>query len=114
MTEALIDIRDVEFSYLPDRPVLSGCNFRLEPGQRAALTGANGSGKTTLMHLIVGLLRPKSGRIEIFGKERREEADFYEVRRRIGLLFQDLDDQLFCPTVAEDVAFGPLNLGLNA
>ncbi len=113
MTEALIDIRDVEFSYSPDRPVLGGCNFRLEPGQRVALTGANGSGKTTLLHLIVGLVRPKSGRIEIFGKERRAEADFYEVRRRIGLLFQDSDDQLFCPTVAEDTAFGPLNLGLK-
>ncbi|MGA2062729.1 MAG: ABC transporter ATP-binding protein [Thermoguttaceae bacterium] len=113
MIEALIDIREVEFSYSPDRPVLGGCNFHLEPGQRVALTGANGSGKTTLMHLIVGLMRPGSGRIEIFGKERREEADFHEVRRRIGLLFQDSDDQLFCPTVAEDAAFGPLNLGLK-
>jgi cobalt/nickel transport system ATP-binding protein len=113
MTEALIDIREVEFSYSPDRPVLGGCSFRLEPGQRVALTGANGSGKTTFMHLIVGLVRPSRGRIEIFGKERREEADFHEVRRRIGLLFQDSDDQLFCPTVAEDVAFGPLNLGLK-
>jgi cobalt/nickel transport system ATP-binding protein len=113
MTEALINIRDVEFSYSPDRPVLGGCSFRLESGQRVALTGANGSGKTTLMHLIVGLVRPSAGRIEIFGKERREEADFYEVRRRVGLLFQDSDDQLFCPTVAEDVAFGLLNLGFN-
>ena len=113
MTEALIDIRDLEFSYSPDRQVLEHCNFRLEAGQRVALTGANGSGKTTLMHLIVGLVRPGRGRIEIFGKERRDEADFYEVRRRIGLLFQDSDDQLFCPTVAEDAAFGPLNLGLK-
>ena len=112
-TEALIDIREVEFSYSPDRPVLGGCSFHLEPGQRVAMTGANGSGKTTLLHMIVGLVRPSSGRIEIFGKERREEADFYEVRRRIGLLFQDSDDQLFCPAVAEDVAFGPLNLGIK-
>jgi cobalt/nickel transport system ATP-binding protein len=113
MTEALIDIREVEFSYSPDRPVLGGCSFRLEPGQRVALTGANGSGKTTLMHLIVGLVRPSAGIIEIFGKQRRGEADYHEVRRRVGLLFQDSDDQLFCPTVAEDVAFGPLNLGLK-
>ncbi len=77
------------------------------------MTGKNGSGKTTLLHLIVGLVRPGAGSIEIFGKERREEADFLEVRRRIGLLFQDSDDQLFCPTVAEDVAFGPLNLGFS-
>jgi cobalt/nickel transport system ATP-binding protein len=113
MAESLINIRDVEFSYSPDRPVLGGCNFRLDAGQRVALTGANGSGKTTFLHLIVGLVRPQKGDIEIFGKIRREESDFYEVRRRIGLLFQDSDDQLFCPTVAEDVAFGPLNLGLS-
>ena len=113
MTEPLINFRDVEFSYSPDRPVLSGCNFRLELGQRIALIGANGTGKTTLLHLIVGLVRPSAGSIEIFGKPRREEADFHEVRRRIGLLFQDSDDQLFCPTVAEDVAFGPLNLGMG-
>ncbi len=76
-----------------------------------ALLGPNGCGKTTLLHLIVGLLRPSGGQIEAFGRRRAAEADFYEVRRRVGLLFQDADDQLFCPTVAEDVAFGPLNLG---
>ena len=76
-----------------------------------ALRRLNGSGKTTLLQLIVGLLRPTHGRIEVFGQARRTEADFHEVRRRVGLLFQDADDQLFCPTVAEDVAFGPLNLG---
>jgi cobalt/nickel transport system ATP-binding protein len=59
----------------------------------------------------MGLIRPDQGTIEIFGEQRREERDFREVRERIGLLFQDSDDQLFCPTVAEDVAFGPLNLG---
>jgi cobalt/nickel transport system ATP-binding protein len=73
--------------------------------------GANGSGKTTLMHLVVGLLRSSEGHVEAFGRTRTTEADFHEVRRRVGLLFQDPDDQLFCPTVAEDVAFGPLNLG---
>jgi len=111
MSEPLIRFHDVAFSYGPERPVLLECNFRLDPGQRVALLGDNGSGKTTLLQLIVGLLRPTSGRIEAFGKPRREEADFHEVRRRAGLLFQDADDQLFCPTVAEDVAFGPLNLG---
>ena len=97
--------------------MLSGCNFTLRPGERVALRGPNGCGKTTLLHLIVGLLRPGApgtpgrGRIEAFGRQRVVEADFHEVRRRVGLLFQDADDQLFCPTVAEDVAFGPLNLG---
>ena len=112
MSEPLIRFHDVDFGYTADRPVLSQCNFRLDGGDRVALIGPNGSGKTTLLHLIVGLLRPGSGRIEAFGRDRNTEADFHEVRRRAGLLFQETDDQLFCPTVAEDVAFGPLNLGV--
>lgn len=111
MSEPLIQLRDVDFSYDAGRPVLRGCCFRLEAGQRVALRGGNGSGKTTLLHLIVGLLKPAAGRIEVFGSPRAAERDFHEVRRRVGLLFQEADDQLFCPTVAEDVAFGPLNLG---
>jgi cobalt/nickel transport system ATP-binding protein len=73
--------------------------------------GPNGSGKTTLVHLIMGLLKPSAGRIEIFKKPAVTEKDFRKVRGKIGLLFQDADDQLFSPTVLEDVAFGPLNLG---
>ena len=111
MSDPLLRLEDVGFHYGPDRTVLSQCNFRLEPGQRIALVGSNGCGKTTLLHLMVGLLRPSAGRIEAFGRVRHSEADFYEVRCRAGLLFQESDDQLFCPTVAEDVAFGPLNLG---
>jgi cobalt/nickel transport system ATP-binding protein len=75
------------------------------------LIGSNGSGKTTLFHLIMGLLFPTQGEIEVFGEKRVQEKDLREVSAKIGLLFQDSDDQLFCPTVAEDVAFGPLNLG---
>jgi cobalt/nickel transport system ATP-binding protein len=111
MSEQLISFADVGFAFEADRPVLRGCSFKLDAKERLALLGDNGSGKTTLLHLIVGLLRPASGHIEAFGKPRVEEDDFHEVRRRAGLLFQDADDQLFCPTVAEDVAFGPLNLG---
>jgi cobalt/nickel transport system ATP-binding protein len=112
MSKPLVSFHDVDFGYDALRPVLRQCSFRLEPGQRIALRGANGSGKTTLLHLIVGLLRPSAGRVEVFGAPRVAERDFHEVRRRVGLLFQDADDQLFCPTVAEDVAFGPLNLGV--
>ena len=107
----MIHLRDVTFSYTPGHPVLKELNFALAAGEKVGLIGSNGSGKTTLLHLIVGLLRPSEGAVEIFGRARREEADFWEVRERIGLLFQDADDQLFCPTVSEDVAFGPLNLG---
>jgi len=111
MASALIEFHEVSFAYGPQRPVLERCTFQLQPGQRLALMGANGSGKTTVLHLAMGLLPPASGRIEAFGRPRCRPDDFHDVRRRAGLLFQDADDQLFCPTVAEDVAFGPLNLG---
>jgi len=107
----LIRIKGLTFSYRTGSPVLQGLDFELHRGSRVGIMGPNGSGKTTLLHLIVGLLRPEEGEVEVFGKRRVEEEDFKEVRQRIGLLFQDPDDQLFSPTVAEDVAFGSLNLG---
>jgi cobalt/nickel transport system ATP-binding protein len=93
------------------REVLSEIDFTLAPGERAALLGGNGTGKTTLLHVMMGLVRPCRGTVEAFGAVRVRDSDFSEVRRRAGLLFQDADDQLFCPTVIEDVAFGPLNCG---
>jgi cobalt/nickel transport system ATP-binding protein len=113
MSNALLNLHGVCFAYRPDRPVLQGLDLELAPGERLGLMGANGSGKTTLFHVIVGLLQPTAGEVEAFGQVRRSEHDFQEVRGRVGLLFQDPEDQLFCPTVAEDVAFGPLNLGLE-
>lgn len=113
MSETLFHLEAVRFAHDPARPLLDKVDFRLCAGERVALLGDNGVGKTTLFHLMVGLLRPQSGRIVAFGAERRHEADFHDVRARAGLLFQDPDDQLFCPTVAEDVAFGPLNLGAS-
>jgi cobalt/nickel transport system ATP-binding protein len=112
MPTPLIRFDRVSFAYHHGRAVLDECDFAIAPGDRIGLVGDNGSGKTTLLSLIVGLLRPTAGRIEAFGAARTSEHDFHEVRRRVGLLFQDADDQLFCPTVAEDVAFGPLNLGI--
>ena len=107
----MIHLEDICFAY-PGRPlVLDKLNLLFYGGERMGLMGSNGSGKTTLFHIIMGLLKPASGRIEIMGGPVREEKDFREVRKRIGLLFQDADDQLFSPTVLEDVAFGPLNLG---
>ncbi|WP_275097833.1 energy-coupling factor ABC transporter ATP-binding protein [Sedimenticola hydrogenitrophicus] len=110
MNEILISLQDIAFGY-PAHPVLSAVNFHLHPGERVALLGENGAGKTTLLQLMVGLHKPSAGRIHAFGRERRSEQEFREVRARAGLLFQDADDQLFCPTVLEDVIFGPLNLG---
>lgn len=111
MSDILFQLEAVRFAHDPARPLLDGVDFQLRAGERVALLGDNGAGKTTLFHLMVGLLRPSAGRVVAFGAERRREADFHDVRARAGLLFQDPDDQLFCPTVAEDVAFGPLNLG---
>jgi cobalt/nickel transport system ATP-binding protein len=106
----MIRLRDIRFKY-NSRYILDGLNLHVRPGDRIGLVGPNGCGKTTLSHIIMGLLKPESGEVEIFGKIRSEESDFREVRGKIGFLFQDADDQLFCPTVLEDVAFGPLNLG---
>ena len=93
------------------RAVLRDVDFTLGAGQRVALLGGNGAGKSTLLHLMMGLTKPSSGTIAAFGVARHRNSDFIEVRRRAGLLFQDADDQLFCPTVIEDVAFGPINCG---
>jgi cobalt/nickel transport system ATP-binding protein len=109
--ESLFQLRNIRYGYATQLPILNDVNFQLMPGERVGLAGANGSGKTTLLHLMVGLHKPHAGEIHAFGRRRETETDYREVRSRAGLLFQDPDDQLFCPTVVEDVAFGPLNLG---
>ncbi|WP_339891521.1 ABC transporter ATP-binding protein [Neptuniibacter pectenicola] len=107
----LIEVRGLSYRYPRRGLVLDKVDFHLCQGERVALTGANGAGKTTLLHLLVGLKKAKSGEIIAFGEPRNDEKSFIDVRARAGFLFQDPDDQLFCPTVLEDVAFGPLNLG---
>jgi cobalt/nickel transport system ATP-binding protein len=99
------------FGYPGHPHVLNGVDLSLAPGERLCLTGPNGAGKSTLLLILMGLLKPEAGRVIAFGRERREERDFHDVWRQAGFVFQDPDDQLFCPTVAEDIAFGPLNLG---
>ncbi len=107
----LVQLKNIEFSYENGPQVLDGLDFSVNTGDRIVITGPNGTGKTTLFHLVLGLLKPCSGEIYAFGRQLRSEADFRECRNRTGLLFQDPDDQLFCPSVMEDVAFGPLNQG---
>lgn len=107
----LIELNDIHFSYPGLDPVLEGASLRLNAGERLSVVGPNGAGKSTLLKIIMGLLAPTSGTVQTFGKPCSAEADFHDMRRRVGFVFQDADDQLFCPTVAEDVAFGPLNLG---
>jgi len=105
-----MELSGITFGY-PGKRIFQDVHFSLDAGQRIGLIGPNGSGKTTLLKIMMGLLKPGAGEVRFCGKPRRSEKDFREVRRRIGLLFQDADDQLFCPTVREDIAFGPLNLG---
>ena len=107
----MISLRGLGFAYPSGAVVFDGLDMDFREGQKVGLTGPNGSGKTTLFHIIMGLLPPDAGEVFVFGRPRVHEKDFLEVREKVGLLFQDADDQLFCPTVAEDVAFGPLNLG---
>ena len=108
----LINLEGLTFRY-PGSPanIIDKLDLKLYRNDRIGLMAPNGSGKTTLFHLIMGLLKPDTGQIHIFGKPVIKENDFKLIRRRIGLLFQDADDQLFSPTVLEDVAFGPLNQG---
>jgi cobalt/nickel transport system ATP-binding protein len=106
----LIEVEGVSLAY-NSLKVLDQVNFHVSEGDKLGLAGPNGAGKTTLCHIIMGLLKPDSGSVKILGEERVTEDDFSEIRTRIGFLFQDSDDQLFCPTVLEDVAFGPLNQG---
>lgn len=112
-SKTLINLKNITFAYPQGARVFDGFNFRLESGQKIGLIGANGCGKTTLLYLIMGLLQPQAGEVEIFGKVRKTKKDFQAVRPQMGFVFQDANDQLFCPTVGDDLAFGPLNLGLS-
>ena len=108
----LLECKAVEFSY-PERSVLKGIDLRIGEGEKIGLTGPNGAGKTTLLRIFMGLERPQAGEILFRGKPCQSEEDWRKLRREVGLVFQDPDDQLFCPTVEEDLAFGPLNLGIS-
>jgi cobalt/nickel transport system ATP-binding protein len=107
----IINLEKITFGYPESPNIIDRLDFKFYPGDHAGLIAPNGSGKTTFFHLIMGLIKPTDGKMEIFGQPAFREEDFSNIRGRIGLLFQDADDQLFCPTVLEDVAFGPLNMG---
>jgi cobalt/nickel transport system ATP-binding protein len=107
-----LQIRGLRFSYPDGREALTGVDLTVSPGERVALLGPNGAGKTTLALHLNGLLSATAGEI-VVGGVTLEDATLKETRRRVALVFQDANDQLFMPTVAEDVAFGPSNLGLR-
>jgi len=107
---ALIELEGVRYAYPEGTEALRGVSLRIEPGERVAFVGPNGAGKSTLLLALAGLV-PAQGTIRIAGAT-LGRTTLREIRRKIGLVFQDPHDQLFMPTVAEDVAFGPSQMGL--
>ncbi|MEW5954830.1 MAG: ATP-binding cassette domain-containing protein [Bacillota bacterium] len=109
----LLYTEQLDFAYPDGAPVLSNVNLQLQQGSFTALLGANGCGKTTLFKLLTGLLKPTGGKVCLDGRD-LAGVPARELRRRVGFVFQDPNDQLFSPTVLQDVSCGPVNLGLGA
>lgn len=105
-----LSVQGLQFTYPDGTEVLRGVDLEVAKGERLAVLGPNGAGKTTLLLHLIGILGGGGGTIAVAGLELSDET-LFEVRRRVGLVFQDPDDQLFMPTVGEDVAFGPANFG---
>ncbi|WP_199514752.1 energy-coupling factor ABC transporter ATP-binding protein [Nucisporomicrobium flavum] len=110
-----LQVSGLTYAYPDGSVALRGVDLTVAEGERVALLGPNGAGKTTLVLHLNGVLHGGAGTVEVGGLrvEARDRARLAEIRRRVGIVFQDPDDQLFMPTVAEDVAFGPANLGLR-
>ena len=116
MNEKLFELRDVSYAYQCKQVALSHLNLTIEVGQKLAVIGANGTGKSTLLSMLDGLIFPSQGNCLFEGQALTEEIlakNPFEFRKKVGLVFQNADIQLFCPTVEEDIAFGPLNLGVE-
>lgn len=118
VNRVIFELRDVYYSYLGKFPALCGIDISIEEGHKIAVIGANGSGKSTLLHLLDGLFFADKGSVRFLGKNLAEN-DFQDetfsrnFRRTVGLVFQNPDVQLFCPTVKDDIVFGPLHLGMG-
>lgn len=111
MTPA-VHVRELSYAYPDGHLALDGVNLTVAAGERVALLGPNGAGKTTLMLHMNGVLTGTAGTVEISGIPLSRKT-LQDIRRRVGLVFQDPDDQLFMPTLAQDVAFGPANFGVR-
>lgn len=112
MSHHIVQASDVHFTYPDGTAGLTGVSFRITHGQSVALVGANGAGKSTLLMHLNGCLLPTQGSVQV-GDLPVTKKTTAAIRRSVGMVFQDSDDQLFMPTVYEDVAFGPMNLGLS-
>jgi cobalt/nickel transport system ATP-binding protein len=112
MSHHIVEFKDVYFRYPDGTEALKGLSLRITHGEAVGIVGANGSGKSTLLMHTNGYLLPQSGTVTI-GDFQLDKRTRQEIRKKVGLIFQNPDDQLFMPTVFDDVAFGPLNLGLK-
>lgn len=111
--DPIIRVENLSFSYDGRADALDGVTLRIHAGERVGFVGPNGSGKSTFFLCLMGVLRATRGRIEVAGRSPADDRQRAEIRRTVGLVFQNCDDQLFNPTIEEDVAFGPLNLGAS-
>lgn len=116
-----IELENVVFSYrkegeenrdIFEQPAVNGISFSVEEGEFVALVGHNGSGKSTIARLLNGLLQPQSGRVLVFGESTAEEKKLFEIRKNLGVVFQNPDNQMVATIVEDDIAFGPENVGL--
>ncbi|NTV12685.1 MAG: ABC transporter ATP-binding protein [Desulfobulbaceae bacterium] len=113
MSHHIVEVKDLKFNYPDQTPALRGVSLKISHGESVAIVGANGAGKSTLLLHLNGYLSPVAGQVRI-GDYQLTPETVREVRRTVGMVFQDPDDQLFMSTVFDDVAFGPLNLGFTA
>jgi cobalt/nickel transport system ATP-binding protein len=116
MDNAIFEFKNLFFSYLGKFPALCGIDIKINQGQKISIIGANGSGKSTFLQILDGLIFADRGMVSFYGRQLNEkifsDAKFsQEFRRKVGFIFQNSDAQLFCPTVKEDIVFGPLQLG---
>ena len=109
----MLEVKNIKYSYNADYQALKGVSLKVEKGEMVALLGKNGAGKSTLFLHLNGIYEPDEGQVLIDGEELKyDKKSLLKFRQKVGIVFQNPDDQIFAPTVEEDVAFGPLNLGL--
>ncbi|MCD6299277.1 MAG: ABC transporter ATP-binding protein [Thermoplasmata archaeon] len=118
MVHPVIELEDVSYTYPDGTDALNRISIRIDEGESAAIAGPNGAGKSTLLLIMAGLVAPSSGEVRIFGrkigkKDIGRAESMSDIRKRIGIVFQDADTQLFSATVYDDVAFGPMHLGIG-
>jgi cobalt/nickel transport system ATP-binding protein len=115
MSTPSLEIKDLAFAYPDGNQALFGVNLTVGQGERVALLGPNGAGKTTLVMHMNGIHPAAHGEVKVAGQliDARDKANLRSIRSKVGIVFQDPDDQLFMPTVGEDVAFGPYNMGVR-